>query len=109
MPHLSFGSDVGTFNQARIHLSSANDAMSGSGGDTTYDVDHRRIHQWVVTGTTKQFTAESTGCIEVLLVAGGGGGGGKVGGGGGAGGLVYTDSYFVQKDSVYNVVVGEPP
>jgi hypothetical protein len=43
---------------------------------------------------------------ELLLVGGGGGGAEYSGAGGGAGGLVYTNSFGVTANSVYNITVG---
>ena len=59
-------------------------------GGTETTVGGYRIHTFTSGGT---FTVNTSGNVEVLVVAGGGGGGGNHAGGGGAGGLTYNASY----------------
>ncbi len=60
------------------------------------------IHTFTSGGT---LTVNTSGNIEVLVVAGGGGGGGYVGGGGGAGGVIYNASYAVTPQP-YSITIG---
>ena len=65
-----------------------------------------RTHVYKNVGESS-FTPAFSGPVEVMIVAGGGaGGGGDVGGGGGAGGLIYENSFYVESDENYKVVVG---
>jgi len=70
-------------------------------GGTVY-----RVHAFTSSGT---FVTESSGYIDVLVVAGGGGGHGGFqspgGGGGGAGGVIYSTALAVTSQS-YTVTVG---
>ena len=69
-------------------------------------LDGYRYHVYKNVGISG-FTAAFTGEVEVLIVGGGGaGGGGDVGAGGGAGGVIYRESYPVNANTRYNVIVG---
>lgn len=74
--------------------------FSASGGTET-TVSGIKYHAFTTSGT---FTADSSGTVEVLIVAGGGGGGGW-GGGGGAGGVVNVSSVSLTPGN-YSIVVG---
>jgi hypothetical protein len=81
--------------------------FSASGGTiTTYTLGGAsyKVHTFTSSGT---FTAETTGAIDVLVVAGGGGGGQyhNVSGAGGAGGVLVGASVVVSP-SDYSIVIG---
>ncbi|MDB4488147.1 hypothetical protein N9042_00090 [bacterium] len=78
--------------------------FSGSGG-TTYTTGIYTVHKFTSSGA---ITFNSTGQVDVLVVAGGGGGGTNAnvrGSGGGAGGLIYIAGYPVAATS-YTVGIG---
>ena len=68
-----------------------------SSGGITY-----KVHTFTSSGT---FIAESSGLVDVLIVAGGGGGAGAFAGGGGAGGVVYGTNTSVTA-SAFTVLIG---
>ena len=82
-----------------FNLNQKVEALSATGGTITTSGSYT-IHTFTSSGT---FTPNSSGNVEVLVVAGGGGGTGV--GGGGAGGLVYNAAYAVTAGAI-TVTVG---
>jgi hypothetical protein len=82
------GTDVMKVWNGTVWHQMSNIHFSATGGtETTYTSGgvNYKVHTFTSSGT---FTAESSGTVDVLVVAGGGGGGSWVGGGGGAGGML---------------------
>ena len=70
-------------------------------GGTNY-----KVHTFLSSATgASGFVPNTTGTVDILVIAGGGGGSGGSGGGGGAGGYVYSTSVSVSATQ-YNVSVG---
>jgi len=99
-----FDSTAGT-TAMKVYNGTAWDQMSNkfaaSGGTESISGSYK-YHTFTSSGT---FTAESSGSVDVLIIAGGGGGAGGVGGGGGAGGYISTTGVSVTAQG-YSIVIG---
>ena len=98
-----FDTTSGT-NAMKVYSGSEWNQMSNkftAAGGTVSVLGAYRYHTFTSSGT---FTAESTGSVDVLVLAGGGGGGSEHGGGGGAGGLI--SSTLTATTGSFSVVVG---
>jgi len=96
-------------NAMKVYNGNAWDQMSNKftatgGTESTYTSGGTfyKVHTFTSSGT---FTAESSGSVDVLVVAGGGASGASTGGGGGAGGLIYISGYALNTGTI-SVTVG---
>lgn len=78
---------------------------NATGGTMSTVVNGSNIYTLHTYNTNGTFTPNSTGTVEVLVIAGGGSGG-STGGGGGGGGVIYNISYSVYAGQVYNITIG---